>query len=96
MRAEVKMFTIQLSRTAQKALDKLPATAVEKIFAHLEELKIDPYRPRPKADIVPVEGSETLYRLRVGRLRVEYEVCNTENVIKIAKIFQKKRKSDYR
>jgi len=90
------MFTIQLSRTAQKALDKLPITAVKKIFAHLEELKIDPYRPRPKADIVPVGGSETLYRLRVGKLRVEYEVCSSENTIKIAKIFQKKRKSDYR
>ncbi len=90
------MFTIQLSRTAQKALDKLPITAVEKILAHLEELKIDPYRPRPKADIVPVGGSETLYRLRVGKLRVEYEVCTDENIIKIVKIFQKKRKSDYR
>ena len=95
-RTEVKMFTIQRSHTARKALDKLPAPAIKKILTHLEELKIDPYRPRPKADIVPVEGSETLYRLRVGRLRVEYEVCNKENVIKIAKIFQKKRKSDYR
>jgi len=90
------MFTIQLSRTAQKTLDKLPITAVKKIFAHLEELKTDPYRPRPKADIVPVGGSETLYRLRVGKLRVEYEVRTDENIIKIAKIFQKKRKSDYR
>jgi hypothetical protein len=26
-------------------------TAVEMIVAHLEELKIDSYRPRPKADI---------------------------------------------
>ena len=90
------MFTIQLSHTTQKALDKLPLTAVQKILTHLEELKEDPYRPRPKADIVPVGGSETLYRLRVGKLRVEYEVCSSENTIKIAKIFQKKRKSDYR
>jgi mRNA-degrading endonuclease RelE of RelBE toxin-antitoxin system len=87
-------FTLQLSRTAQKALDKLPPNAVKKIFAHLEEIKKDPYRPRPKADIVPVAGSEILYRLRVGKLRVEYEV--DKNIIKIAKIFQKKRKSDYR
>jgi mRNA-degrading endonuclease RelE of RelBE toxin-antitoxin system len=43
-----------------------------------------------------VEGSETLYRLRVGKLRVEYEVCNSGKVIKIVKIFQKKRKSGYR
>jgi len=90
------MFTLQLSRTSQKALDKLPLHAVKKIVTHLEEIKSDPYRPRPLADIVPVEGSETLYRLRVGKLRVEYEVCNSEGVIKIVKIFQKKRKSGYR
>jgi mRNA-degrading endonuclease RelE of RelBE toxin-antitoxin system len=87
-------FALQLSRTAQKALDKLPSNAVKKIYAHLEELKRDPHRPWPKADIVHVAGSETLYRLRVGKLRVEYEV--ERDVIKIAKIFQKKRKSDYR
>ena len=88
------VFTLQLSRTAQKALDKPPPSAVKKIYAHLEEIKSDPHRPRPKANIVPVAGSETLYRLRVGKLRVEYEVEG--DVIKIAKIFQKKRKSDYR
>lgn len=87
-------FTLLLSRTAQKALDKLPTSAVKKIYAHLEELKRDPHRPRPMADIVPVSGSKSLYRLRVGKLRVEYEV--EEDIIKIAKIFQKKRKSDYR
>jgi mRNA-degrading endonuclease RelE of RelBE toxin-antitoxin system len=87
-------FTLQLSHTAQKALDKLPLSAVKKIYVHLEELKTDPRRPRPRADIVPVAGSETLYRLRVGKLRVEYEVEG--DVLKIAKIFQKKRKSDYR
>jgi mRNA-degrading endonuclease RelE of RelBE toxin-antitoxin system len=90
------MFALQLSRTAQKALDKLPSNATEKIFIHLEEIKRDPYRPRPLADIVPVGGSDTHYRLRVGKIRVEYEVLNSVNTIKISKIFQKKRKSDYR
>ena len=84
------MFALQLSHTAQKALDKLPMTAVEKILAHLEELKIDPYRPRPKADIVSVGGSETLYRLRVGKLRVEYEVRCADDIINIEKYFKRK------
>jgi mRNA-degrading endonuclease RelE of RelBE toxin-antitoxin system len=90
------MFALQVSRTAQKALDKLPPNAAKKIIIHLEELKRDPYRPRPLADIVPVGGSDTHYRLRVGKLRIEYEVCIPENTIKVSKIFQKKRKSDYR
>lgn len=90
------MFTIQLSHTAQKALDKLPPNVVKKIFIHLEELRRDPYRPRPIADIVPVAGSDEKYRLRVGKLRVEYEVDEDGNIIKLLKIFPKKRKSDYR
>ena len=53
------MFALQLSRTAQKALDKLPPNATKKVFTHLEEIKRDPYRPRPLADIVPVGGSDT-------------------------------------
>jgi len=90
------VFKLQLSRTAQKALDKLPSYVMKKIFTHLEELKRDPYRPRPLMDIVPVAGSKKLYRLRVGKLRVEYEVNDEENIIKLLKIFPKKRKSDYR
>ena len=89
-------FTLELSRTAQKALNKLPPNAVKRIWSHLEEIVKNPYRPRPMADIVLVEGSEITYRLRIGRFRVEYEVYENENIIKIAKIFQKKRKSDYR
>jgi mRNA interferase RelE/StbE len=85
-------FALQLSPTARKALDKLPPNTAKKIVIHLEEIRLDPYRPRPKADIVPVAGRKT-YRLRVGKIRVEYEVC--ENVIRISKIFQKKRKTDY-
>jgi mRNA-degrading endonuclease RelE of RelBE toxin-antitoxin system len=90
------VFTLELSRTAQKALNKLPSNAVKRIWIHLEEIVKDPYRPRPFADIVPVGGSEITYRLRIGRLRVEYEVYENNNAIKISKIFQKKRKSDYR
>lgn len=90
------VFTLQLSRTAQKALDELQPNAVRRIWMHLEELQKDPYRPRPLADIVPVEGSKMTYRLRIGKHRVEYEVHKTDNTIKISKIFQKKRKSDYR
>ncbi len=75
------VFTLKLSRTAQKALNKLPPKAVKRILAHLEEIVKDPYRPRPLADIVPVEGSEIAYRLRTGRLRIEYEIYKNDNTI---------------
>jgi mRNA-degrading endonuclease RelE of RelBE toxin-antitoxin system len=34
-------FKLQFSRTAQKALDKLPSNALIKIFTHLKELKME-------------------------------------------------------
>ena len=86
------VFKLQFSRTAQKALDKLPSNAVRKIFTHLEELKRDPYRPRSLADIVPVAGSEKMYRLRVGKLRVEYEVNEDGKYYKIIKNISKEKK----
>ena len=89
-------FEIELTRTAQKALDKLQPNAVRRIWRHIGELQKDPYRPRPMADIVPVEGSSTFYRLRIGKLRVEYKVNENNNIIIILRIFPKKRKSDYR
>ena len=89
-------FKIELTRTARKALDKLQPNALKRIWRHIGELQKDPFRPRPMANIVPVEGSETLYRLRIGKFRVEYEVNKNDNTIIILRIFQKKRKSDYR
>jgi mRNA-degrading endonuclease RelE of RelBE toxin-antitoxin system len=49
-------------------------------------------------DINKVEGDRKppAYRLRVGRLRIEYMVVDVENKIVVFKIFKKKRSSDYR
>jgi mRNA-degrading endonuclease RelE of RelBE toxin-antitoxin system len=86
------VFNLQLSHTAQKALDKLPPNVVKKIFIHLGELRRDPYRARPMADIVPVAGSDEKYRLRVGKLRVEYEVDEDKNIIKLLKNLPEEKK----
>jgi mRNA-degrading endonuclease RelE of RelBE toxin-antitoxin system len=42
------------------------------------------------ADIVPVEGSEIAYRLRSGRLRVEYEVYKNDKTIKLLRYSRRK------
>ena len=51
------------------------------ILDRLEELRADPFRPRPGMNIDKVEGDRKppAYRLRVGRLRIEYLVVDEEN-----------------
>jgi mRNA-degrading endonuclease RelE of RelBE toxin-antitoxin system len=68
----------------------------KRILDRLEELKTDPLRPRPGMNIDKVEGNRKLpaYRLRVGRLRIEYLVVDEENKIVVFNIFMKKRSSN--
>ncbi len=78
----------------QRKLKKKNSQAASIIATQIVRLKADPYTPRPKCDIAKVEGRVNEYRLRVGRVRVEYTI--NDNDINIKNIFIKKRKSDYR
>ena len=91
-------FSLSLLRPARKELDKLDNKRAKSILDRLEELKINPFRPRPGMNIDKVEGDRKppAYRLRVGRLRIEYLVIDEENKIVVFNIFMKKRSSDYR
>jgi mRNA interferase RelE/StbE len=91
-------FTLKIHRPARKTLDKLDSSRADNIYAHLEELKVDPFIPRPGMDIKPIEGNKTspVYRLRIGRWRVEYAVFKEERVIWVARVFQRRRDSDYK
>lgn len=91
-------FTLKILREARKELDKLDNTSLIKIYSHLEELERDPFRPRPTADIVKIKGDRKppAYRLRIGKIRVEYLVLEGERQIIVSKIFKRRRGSDYR
>jgi mRNA-degrading endonuclease RelE of RelBE toxin-antitoxin system len=91
-------YSLKLLRPARKELDKLDNRRAEKVHGRLVELKKDPYRPRPGMDIRPIEGKKKppAYRLRIGRLRLEYVVLESDGMIVIFDAFVKKRASDYR
>jgi mRNA-degrading endonuclease RelE of RelBE toxin-antitoxin system len=91
-------FSLTLLRPARKELDKLDNKSAKRIIDGLNDLKVDPFGSRPGMDINKVEGDRKppAYRLRVGRLRIEYLVVVEENKIVVFKIFEKKRSSDYR
>lgn len=88
-------FKVAISPMAQKymkSLDKDDARAIKK---HINELRQDPYTPRPQCDIIKEKGKRPpLYRLRVGGHRVEYFIDG--DTIFISKMFQRSGDSDYR
>jgi mRNA-degrading endonuclease RelE of RelBE toxin-antitoxin system len=91
-------FSLKILRPARKKLDKIDNDLAGKIYAQIENLKDDPYRPRPGMDIVKIEGNlrPPGYRLRIGRWRVEYVVLDEKHEVRIGRIFPRHGDSDYK
>ena len=79
-------FRITVSETAARQLRKLPRDLRSRIAKGLLVLEEDPFRPRPKADLRTIEGTEPRkYRLRIGEYRVIYAVVEQE--VKVIEVF---------
>ena len=83
---------------AEKYLVKLDQNTYEQIEKHVMELKKDPYKRRPLADIKKLGGfkSPAMYRIRIGRQRLEYFVAESVKIIYITNAFLRSGDSDYR
>ena len=83
---------------AEKYLVKLDQDNCEQIEKHVGELIKDPYKRRSLADIKKLGGfkSPAMYRIRIGRQRLEYFVDESVKVIYITNAFLRSGDSDYR
>jgi mRNA interferase RelE/StbE len=72
-------YELLIHREARKELLELPGDVRNRVYQELLELKLDP-RPRR---VVKLKGREELWRLRVGRYRVIYEINDLERVVTI-------------
>ena len=90
-------FSLKILRPARKKLDKMDNNLVGKIYAHIENLREDTYRPRPGMDIVKIEGNlrPPGLRLRIGRWRIEYVVLDEKLEVRIGRIFPRSGDSDH-
>lgn len=77
------VFELQYTKTARKALIKLPPKSQAQIKRKLAELCDDPYSE--SLDIKPMKG-EHYFRLRVGNYRVLYDVQHTRLIILVLDI----------
>jgi mRNA-degrading endonuclease RelE of RelBE toxin-antitoxin system len=91
-------YTVIFMPKAKKYLLKLDDETYGQIEEHVEELKENPYMRRPLADIKKLGGfkSPAMYRMRIGRQRLEYFVDESEKIIHITKAFPRSGDSDYR
>ena len=88
-------FKIAISLQARKYMKSLNKDDARMIKDHINELKKDPFTPRPQCDIIREKGKRPpLYRLRVGRHRAEFFI--EEDTVFISKMFPRSGDSDYR
>ena len=83
-------FRLVLTRAARKDLDRLPRKVLEHADATILALA---HQPRPFGS-EKLQGFEDLYRIRVGRYRILYEIDRAGAIVTIARIAH--RKSVYR
>ena len=76
------MFTLRVKRRQLKKIEGFPKTVRSRIREALEVLKADPV-PVKSFDVVKLRGYDSVYRIRVGGVRVVYSVDWGEKVISI-------------
>ena len=78
-------YEVLLSETALRQYKRLSFELRKRVKSNLSELKNDPYKARPKADIKKLKGPKRdYYRLRIGNYRAIYVVEGKK--VKVAKI----------
>ena len=88
-------FKVAISQRAQKYMKSLDKDDARMIKDHINELRHDPYTPRPQCDIIREKGKRPpLYRMRIGRHRAEYFIEG--DTVFISKMFPRSGDSDYR
>lgn len=76
------MFALSIKRKALRKLAKLDQRQKHRIKTTILILKNDPI-PFKKTDVSKLKGFENTYRIRVGNLRIVYEVLWNQKTILI-------------
>jgi mRNA interferase RelE/StbE len=82
----MKSYHIQFSKSAEKELLSLPKKVANQILSKIDLLAINP-RPSGCKKLV---GSLNSYRIRVGDYRVLYTIVDSELLIDVVKIGDRK------
>lgn len=79
------MFEVNAKKSVLKAVNALDLKRKEKIKEIIIALKDNPV-PIRIYDVVKLKGYDSIYRIRIGNLRLVYEVCWSDKKITMHKI----------
>ncbi len=75
-------------RDVKKILKSGDNTILSEIQKAIDELKIEPHKKRPKMDIKLISPKkEAIYRIRLGKFRLVYEIDETNNNVILTMFF---------
>lgn len=75
-------YNVELTKDAEKQLDKLPDATRRRIISALERLEENPRHPGTKK----LSGEEGLYRTRAGDYRVVYRIEDGRLLVLVVKV----------
>jgi mRNA interferase RelE/StbE len=76
------MYKVRLKKSAEKYLNKLSGKMYLAVRSKIDELKINPL----PGDGIPLKGYSNTYRIRLGSIRIIYEIHRNELIIVIIDI----------
>lgn len=75
-------YEVEIAPAAKRQIKKLPYDVQQKVVAKLEELT---FEPRPDG-VKKLEGSDNLYRVRLGKYRIIYEIQDGLLLVTVVKV----------
>jgi len=86
MRAEKKVYWIEVTPRAQKDLKALPTRERQRVAEQIDALKTDPRQAGGRK----LRGREDFYRIRAGDYRVVYQIEDEVLLILIVRVGDRK------
>jgi len=83
------MFSVNPGNKAKKFLKSIDKNIREKIDSVFETLEKNPW-PAQEYDVAKISGMEDCYRIRIGKIRINYHVNIAANEITVYRIERKK------
>lgn len=79
-------YTVQFVRSARKDLERLPDSALQRVFTRIEALADT---PRPSG-CKKLRGTRDLWRIRIGNYRVIYQLDDVQRLVEIRAVGDRK------
>ncbi len=79
------MYQVKYHKRVLKFLKKQPKDVKERIIKIFDSLKQNPFN-HTNFDIKPLKGFDNIFRLRIGKFRIIFEIKKTELLIYVIAI----------